>query len=146
MFFASLSRVWRYGGCLKCSMSLRLRGVYLVGLRPFIGLKAKTDSTPLTRSPFFLAVPTCKLNPSAERTSSVIHSSVKTCVRQFISSLLVSINHQSINHYPHIGWFGWSVGRCGPVIAGRSLCVGRCEPVAVGRSLWVARCGSIAMD
>lgn len=33
--FAGLSSWWPYGGCHKCSMSLRLRGVYLVGRRHF---------------------------------------------------------------------------------------------------------------
>ena len=35
LFFAGLARLWAYGGCLKCSMSIRLRGVYLAGWRPF---------------------------------------------------------------------------------------------------------------
>ncbi len=33
LYFVSLARLWAYGGCLKCNKSLRLHGVYLVGLR-----------------------------------------------------------------------------------------------------------------
>ena len=35
VFYASLARLWAYGGCLKCSISLRLPGIYLTGRRPF---------------------------------------------------------------------------------------------------------------
>ena len=35
LFYASLARLWAYGGCLECSISLRLPGIYLTGRRPF---------------------------------------------------------------------------------------------------------------
>ena len=35
LFYASLARLWAYGGCLKCSISLRLPGMYLTRRRPF---------------------------------------------------------------------------------------------------------------
>ncbi len=35
LFYASLARLWAFGGCLKCSISLRLLGIYLTGRRPF---------------------------------------------------------------------------------------------------------------